>query len=98
MDGYYYGVFDQGQLVAIGGAALFSKKYGVGIIGSVGTRESHLRRGYCTRIINQLTCDLSGQVPYIGLNVRVANEAAIRCYLKCGFEPHTEFWECQFNK
>lgn len=97
-DGYYYGVFDQGQLVAMGGSSLFSKKYGVAVIGSVGTRESHLLRGYCARIISQLTRDLAEQVSFIGLNVRADNEPAIRCYLKCGFEIHSEFWECRFTK
>lgn len=97
-DGYYYGVFDQGQLVTMGGSSLLSKKYGVAVIGSVGTRESHLRRGYCARIINRLTQDLAGQVPFIGLNVRADNEPAIQCYLKCGFEMHSEFWECRFTK
>ncbi len=97
-DGYYYGIFDQGQLVSMGGSSLYSEKYGVAVIGSVGTRESHLRRGFCARIINRLTRELSAQVPYVGLNVRADNEPAIRCYLKCGFEVHSEFWECRFNK
>jgi RimJ/RimL family protein N-acetyltransferase len=97
-DGYYYGVFDQGQLVSMGGSSLFSKKYGVAVIGSVGTRESHLRRGYCARIISQLNRDLVEQVSFIGLNVRADNEPAIQCYLKCGFEMLSEFWECRFTK
>jgi predicted GNAT family acetyltransferase len=97
-EGFYYGVFEQGRLVSVGGTSLFSRQYGAAVIGSVGTVESHRRRGFCARIINRLTHELSDQVSYIGLNVRSDNEAAIRCYLKCGFEVHSEFWECWFTK
>lgn len=96
--GYYYGFFDQGHLVSVVGTAVFSKKYGVAVIGSVGTRESHQRRGLATLLISKLLTELAHQVPYIGLNVRADNKPAIGCYSKLGFEIHSEFWECRFSK
>jgi len=96
--GYYYGYFEDGDLVSLGGTSLFSKTYGAAVIGSVGTREDHRRRGLAERIIMKLMRDLKGQVPYIGLNVLADNEPAIQCYLKCGFEVCTELWECVLSK
>jgi GNAT superfamily N-acetyltransferase len=97
-EGYYYGIFDGGELVSLAGTTVFSRKYGVAALGSVGTRESHRRRGLASHLITTMALELASQVPYVGLNVRSDNEPAIRCYLKSGFEKHIDYWECMVVK
>jgi RimJ/RimL family protein N-acetyltransferase len=93
-EGFYYGIFDSERLVSMAGTPVLSKKYGVVIIGGVGTVESHRGRGLAARVMTVLVDRLKEQVSYIGLNVRSDNAVAIRCYEKCGFEKHAEHWEC----
>jgi predicted GNAT family acetyltransferase len=84
-EGFYYGIFDGGRLVSMAGTPVHSKKYGVAIIGGVGTVETHRGRGLAARFVTALVDMLKEQVSYIGLNVRLDNAVAILCYEKCGF-------------
>ncbi len=92
--GFYYGVFDQGRLVSVAGTPVLSRRYGVAVIGGVGTLESHRGRGLAARLVSTLVATLRKEFRYIGLNVRADNVPAIRCYEKCGFERHgSGFWD-----
>jgi GNAT superfamily N-acetyltransferase len=93
-EGRYFGIFDGETLVSMAGTPVFSNRYGVAIIGGVGTVESHRGRGLAARVVKALVNELSGKVPYLGLNVRLDNASAIRCYEKCGFVKHGVHWEC----
>ena len=93
-EGRYFGIFDGETLVSMAGTPVFSNRYGVAIIGGVGTVESHRGRGLAARVVTALVSELKGKVPYLGLNVRSDNAPAIRCYENCGFVKHAEHWEC----
>jgi GNAT superfamily N-acetyltransferase len=93
-DGYYFGVFEDGQLLSLAGTVVYSEKLGVAAVGGVGTLETHRRRGLARRTIAGLLRALEPRVPHIGLNVRTDNEAALSCYRGLGFERHGDYWEC----
>lgn len=81
--GHYYGVFDNGELVAMTGQRLHPENYTE--ISAVCTHPAHLGKGYAAALIRHqlnLICQ-SGQVPF--LHVRDDNERAIALYERLGF-------------
>ncbi|HUS03113.1 MAG TPA: GNAT family N-acetyltransferase [Chitinophagaceae bacterium] len=81
--GYYYGIFDNGKLVAMTGQRLHVENYTE--ISAVCTHPDHLGKGYAealTRHQLNLICG-SGKIPF--LHVRDDNERAISLYLRLGF-------------
>ena len=93
-DGTFFGVREQGRLVAAGGTHLYSATESIGAVGNVYTRRSHRGRGLAAAVVSAIVERLiARRTATIGLNVRVTNSAAIRLYERLGFEFHARFLE-----
>jgi len=94
----FFGVKENGTIVAASGVHVYSEAYKVAAIGGVATGEKHRRRGLATKIVAAQCRELFGTVEHIGLNVFAYNEAAIECYQKLGFEIIGEYEEAGLKK
>ena len=81
--GYYHGIFDKGNLVAMTGQRLHVENYTE--LSAVCTHPDHLGKGYASALMqHQMQIILShGQQPF--LHVRDDNERAIAVYERLGF-------------
>jgi ribosomal protein S18 acetylase RimI-like enzyme len=81
--GHYYGIFDQGMLVAMTGQRLHINYYTE--ISAVCTHPQHLGKGYAAALMqHQLNLIIrQGQIPI--LHVRDDNQRAIALYERLGF-------------
>ena len=85
----FYGVFEDGQLVAAAGTHLVSRTYGVAAVASVYTTPRCRGRGYGTATTSALVGHLVRQgIEDIVLSVGQDNEGAIRIYERLGFRRH----------
>ncbi len=85
----FYGVFEEGQLVAAAGTHLVSRTYGVAAVGSVYTTPRCRGRGYGTATPSAVVGNLVRQgIQDIVLTVGRENDGAIRIYERLGFRVH----------
>ena len=85
----FYGVFEDGQLVAAAGTHLVSRTYGVAAVASVYTTPRCRGRGYGTAATSAVVRDLVRQgIRDIVLTVGQENDGAIRIYERLGFRRH----------
>lgn len=91
--GPYFGVFQDGRLVAATGERM--RMQGYTEVSAVVTHPEHTRRGYARKLIAHTVEDIlaHGQVPF--LHVASDNAIAIRLYEKLGFRSRLEttFWQ-----
>jgi ribosomal protein S18 acetylase RimI-like enzyme len=83
--GTYYGIFDEGVLVAMGGERLMLEGYAE--ISGVCTRPQYRGRGYARELIWQLVRDHRRRGWHSWLHVSVANAGATALYTSMGFKP-----------
>lgn len=81
--GNYFGIFDEGKLVAMAGQRMHINNYTE--VSAVCTHPDHVGRGYATRLVQHLVHLISEnqQTPF--LHVRADNHGAIRVYERLGF-------------
>jgi GNAT superfamily N-acetyltransferase len=92
--GVFFGVEEEGQLVAVAGTHLAVPEEGVGAVGNIYTRRDRRGRGLAGRLTSAVTQELLRMsIPVVGLNVSQRNGAAIRVYERLGFATHCEFVE-----
>lgn len=91
-DGVFFGVYEDGALVAAAGTHLVSPREGAAAIGNVYTRRDRRGRGLGRTVTAAVMGGLAG-IETVGLNVRADNAAAIRVYESLGFVRHCEFTE-----
>lgn len=94
--GVFYGVVEDGALIAVAGTHLVSHDEGAAAIGNVYTRRDRRGRGLSRAVMSGLLRDLAG-VDTVGLNVRSDNQSAIRVYESLGFRRHCGFFEALAN-
>jgi RimJ/RimL family protein N-acetyltransferase len=92
--GMFYGVEQDGGLIAVAGTHLVSEAYDVGAIGNVMTHPDYRGRGYAT-LTTRAVCEelVWSGIHTIVLNVRQDNEAAVHVYEKLGFVRYCPFYE-----
>lgn len=88
--GHYRGIFEQGQLVAMGGQRLRSA--GFTEISAICTHPEHAGKGYARKIIEDQIRIIrqNGETPY--LHVRADNIRAIDLYQRMGFVIRTDIY------
>ena len=92
--GVFFGLQEEGELVAVAGTHLAVAEEGVGAIGNVYTRRDRRGRGLAGCLTSAVTQELLRMnIPVVGLNVSQRNSAAIRVYERLGFATHCEFVE-----
>ncbi len=88
--GYYHGIFDGEELVAMAGQRLHVFEYAE--ISAVCTHLNYLGKGYARQLlkyqINRIKA--ASEIPF--LHVRNDNERAIRVYESLGFETRTQIF------
>lgn len=92
--GVFFGIYEQEELVSVGGTHLVSATYGVAAVGNVFTHPAHRGQGHGTAVTSAVVQELVAQdIRDIVLNVGQANEGAVRIYQRLGFERHCPFLE-----
>jgi predicted GNAT family acetyltransferase len=97
--GIYYGVREAGELVAIAGTHVVTRREGVGCLGNIYRRRDQRRRGLSTRVTSAVTAQLLNmKLRTVALNVLENNAPAIRVYEKLGFERYCGYVEAVARK
>lgn len=91
--GKYFCIRKNSEIISMAGVHLYTKEFGVAVIGNVATSAEHRGRGYAGSVTASLCRDLWGEIRYVGLNVRSDNVSAIKAYEKIGFQKHSEHEE-----
>lgn len=91
--GYYYGIRQRQDLVAVAGVHVYSQPYKVAALGNIAVHPQFRSQGFGKIICAKVCQTLLSTVQHIGLNVKADNIAAIRCYEKLGFEPIATYEE-----
>lgn len=92
--GKYFGYFDDKTLAGISGIHVYSAEYKVAALGNIATHPKYRGKQIAYKLTSYLCSDLKKTVDAIGLNVKVNNEFAIKCYQKVGFEIIGTYDEC----
>jgi ribosomal protein S18 acetylase RimI-like enzyme len=92
--GRYFGLREEGRLVAAGGVHVYSPRYRVAALGNICAARLQRGRGLGRTVTARLCRELLPQVDLIGLNVKADNAAAIACYQRLGFSETAEYEEC----
>jgi GNAT superfamily N-acetyltransferase len=93
-EGVYYGVREQGALIAIAGTHVVSALGRVAALGNVHTRGDRRRRGLATGAVQAVTRDLrEAGISTIVLNIVGANDEARRVYERIGFREYCVYYE-----
>lgn len=92
---HYLGIQTGGRLRAIAGLHVYSPEYRIAVLGNIATDPDFRNLGFGTFLTYELCRRLFESVSLIGLNVRAANETAIRCYQSLGFTEKFRFAEVE---
>jgi ribosomal protein S18 acetylase RimI-like enzyme len=93
-DGVFYGVREQGKLVATAGTHLVSPAYRLGAVGNVYTDPAYRGQGYASAATSAVIAELFRRgARLVFLNVAQANVRAIRVYQRLGFNTYCPFLE-----
>jgi len=91
-DGAYFGIYEEGQLVAAAGTHVLARREGAAAIGNVYTRRDRRGRGLARASTHAVISALA-DIETVVLNVRHDNAPALRLYESLGFERHCLFHE-----
>jgi len=91
--GVFYGLQQQGQLVAVAGTHIVSSAYRVAAVGNVFTRPEFRARGYAQQVTHAVCRELQARQLDIVLNVEQDNHPAVRVYRHLGFQIPGPFQE-----
>jgi GNAT superfamily N-acetyltransferase len=93
-DGIYFGVWEDGRLMAVAGTLVLSPGEGVACVGNVYVRRDRRGRGLAGVVSGAVTAELVGLgISTVALNVRTDNIRAIRAYERLGYVRYCEYDE-----
>lgn len=91
-DGTFFGVWENGELIAAAGTHLVAPGESVAAIGNVYTRRDCRGRGLGAVVTSAVVCCLLARgIATIALSVVERNTAALRLYERLGFAAHCRF-------
>jgi predicted GNAT family acetyltransferase len=94
LHGVFYGVREDGRLVAAAGTHTVGRRAGIAAVGNVFTRPEARGRGYAAAATSAVVRDLlSTGCRDVVLNVAVTNTTAIGVYERLGFRRHSRYLE-----
>lgn len=92
--GYFRGVRENDELIAVAGAHVVSRNESVAGVGNVFVRQDRRGRGLAQRVLSAVVSAVRDEgVETIGLNVEHTNTAAIRAYENLGFRTAFHYFE-----
>ena len=92
--GEFWGIHENGRLIAAAGTHLVSPTYGVAAVGNVFTQTDYRGRGFGAATTSAVVVALLQRgISDIVLNVSQSNHTAIHLYEKLGFKRHCPFFE-----
>lgn len=89
-----FGIYDKNKLVSFAGIHAYSEENQVAAVAHVTTHPNYRNKGYAGKVVEALIKSLNSKIKYIGLNVKVDNTHAIKCYKKLGFKECEKFVGC----
>lgn len=93
VNGVYYGMRVNGQLVAAAGTHVISRSARLAVVGNVLTHMDFRGRGFATAVTGAVTAELLRTCDQVVLNVRADNPPALNAYRRLGFAEHVRFEE-----
>lgn len=97
--GPFYGVREDGTLVAAGGVHVVAPRYAIGAVGNIFTLPRARGRGYGMEIVGAVVAKLlAGTCREVILNVAVDNVGARRLYTRLGFQEHCRYREGRIER
>ena len=93
VEGVYYGMRVNGQLVAAAGTHVISRGARLAVVGNVLTHTDFRGRGFATAVTGAVTAELLRTCDQVVLNVRADNPPALNAYRRLGFSEHVRFEE-----
>ena len=92
-NGVYYGVRQNGRLVAAAGTHVVSRESRLACVGNVMTHRDYRGRGLAKLTTGAVTQELLRFCDQVALNVRSDNPPALSAYRALGYVDHTHFDE-----
>ncbi|WP_411681980.1 GNAT family N-acetyltransferase [Clostridium thailandense] len=89
-----FGIYVDEKLISFSSIHAYSEQYQVAAIAHVTTHPEYRKKGYAEKVVATLAKSLKEKIKFIGLNVKVDNIAAIKCYKKLGFKECGRFAAC----
>ena len=96
--GKFIGCRVSGRLVSAAGVHVYSTRYRVAALGNIATHPDHRNQGFARAVTARLCRELIGEVDFIGLNVKCANQSAVDLYQTLGFEIASKYGEFTLKK
>ncbi len=93
-----FGMYEDGRLISFAGIHAYSEQYQVAAVAHITTKPEYRGRGYAEKVTAALANSLKEKIRYIGLNVKVDNVPAIKCYKRLGFTEAGRFVACEIEQ
>ncbi len=97
-EGCYFGVIEDGRLVAIAGTHAISRRYGLAVVGNVFTHPAARGRGCATLATSAVTAALLERCPDVVLSVEPGNTPAVRAYQTLGYQDGGDIIEASAQR
>ncbi|MFN8532715.1 MAG: GNAT family N-acetyltransferase [Dehalococcoidia bacterium] len=92
-DGVYFGIVEDGRLVAAAGTHFVNAVERLGAVGNVFTHPGYRGRGFAKRVTSAVTMAILDRCRDIVLNVNATNAPALAAYRALGFREASSFVE-----
>jgi RimJ/RimL family protein N-acetyltransferase len=96
--GAYFGVIDDGHLVAVAGTHVFSPEEGIAVVGNVFTHPLWRGRGYAKLATSATTAYLLRRCRDVVLTVDATNTPAVRAYQRLGYRTDCRLIEAAITR